>query len=536
MCACVTSRQAVPSATLGFTPCGSPSKVTTHLMSGDMIRALDEADSSTSPATIIGLENTDCTNAYPHSDEHMVISSPKHRNHSAQYPVFRSCLVRINSSPDLGDDTRADFQMFSTSPPLETTQSETDTTPTRSCLVARKGLDARKTRRVRFSTSTPITFTILSSLEYDRSPHPVVPRLTYRDVLEMRELKIEISLVTKKQQALAGLVSDSLTSDNRIQTPAPVSGCNQDSEILSTPLDSPTSFLNDPKTNAIFSNPPSIAVASSFPSSEKLIARLYDMGEFCPPAQESGMGLKVEPSFGLDRVESGDSLHNDFKKHMLASSPCDGSLSSLRRKTSGDFTLEESEFQKELRKAREELEAIAVQEARLGLASQLAGGIKPTKSEQHSVTLGTTNGPHSWDRALRHSPSLSSESTGTRSRTSSHSSLRHAGASNSVFASDPSPARPPRSMSAHDATPTTHARSFAATNDEDEEGSCLFPNKRPSLPERASSFRPPSPILAPFARSTPIKSNSYQGSSPVSRSKDSIFHQQSPIMAPFTNS
>lgn len=375
-------------------------------------------------------------------------------------------------------------------------------------------------------------------------------------MLELREMKVEMALVTKRQQGAAGLTDDALLGINKARSLSQEAGLGLQTNRDGRPH-SPFSLFEEDES--VENLPPSpSALTSSFPSSVKLVSRLHEMGEFRPPARERGMGLKVEPTFGLDRVASGDSLRDDFAKHLSGNG--DGSVHSLRRKTSGEFAVEESDFQKELRKAREELEAIAVQEARLGMASQL-GGAKSNKGEQHSVAMGSSGSstPHGLG-IIRPSPSFSSDNVnaGNRSRKSSLASQQGGAESETSSSANPGamfsglPAERESFAPVHQSI-----KSGIVPNGDQDEGSLLFPSKTPTVTRpftriarppppplsSKSAFRPPSPILAPFARSAPIRATTQRtdnlGPARTSQeppSKGSIFDAPAPILAPFARS
>lgn len=580
------SRSFFAKSTHGFTRCTSPSPDSRAFVL-DLTSCDDESDMSITPtplapaqtATMVG--PAEAKKVGPgliidlgeqrrretkRSDEEDEVerSSPQHRKFPANARIFRSCLSRTISSPamEMAGAALGSATTTPIAPPgLYSTRSESETLSTRS---HRASLG--RPARVTFCEKLPPTFPTHPNYDYDRSPHPVVPRLSYRDVLELREMKVEMALVTKRQQGAAGLTDDALVGGAK---PAPPqdSGLGLQMNREGRP-NSPFSLFEDDES--VENLPPSpSALTSSFPSSIKLVSRLHEMGEFRPPARERGMGLKVEQTFGLDRVASGDSLRDDFAKH-LSGGNGEGSISSLRRKTSGEFAVEESDFQKELRKAREELEAIAVQEARLGMASQL-GGAKSNKGEQHSVAMGSSGSSTPLGLGIiRPSPSLNSETMGHLRSSSSLSSVNGGNRSRkSSLASQQGGLEADASTDISIGGLPSERASFAPIHssiksgilqgDDGDEGSLLFPSKalqpsstrltarsaRTHVPPSQSknNFRPPSPILAPFARSAPIRATTQRTetlgtakSSQEGGSKGSIFRPPSPILAPFARS
>ncbi|KAJ9092272.1 hypothetical protein QFC21_006914 [Naganishia friedmannii] len=213
----------------------------------------------------------------------------------------------------------------------------------------------RKQQSVRFCSKPPLEGVALRQCEYDRTSHPVVVRLTYREMVELREMKIDMGIVTKRQVVAGGSVGNTLSDQShKRNTPRarPLSesalcarfntGDGTASERLGSGADT------DGATSTAY-----ITRASEFPSSPRLLSRLRDMGEPRPPARGSGFGASVEPKFGFDKAMDYDSPP-----------PIRDSTRRLARKVGGDFAVEESEFQKELRKARAELETIEVKEVR----------------------------------------------------------------------------------------------------------------------------------------------------------------------------
>ena len=472
---------------------------------------------------------------------------------------------------------------LSASPPrLFTARSETETASTRMYHASYDRSSMRK-RGVTFCEKLPSTFPTHPKHDYDRSPHPVVPRLTYRDVLELREMKVEMALVSKRQQGARGLTNETMAAAS-VAVPIkahekakelglalnPIGGRASGSALSHLMDDDESVETTSPSPSPIDSSFRKRASASSFPSSIKLVRRLDEMGDFRPPARERGMGLMVEPTFGLDRVASGDSLRDDFARQMPVSRQ--GSISSLKRKTSGEFAVEESDFQKELRKAREELEAIAVQETRLGMASQL-GGTQSNKGEQHSVAMGGsgTSTPLGLGIGRPTVPSNSDAASPIRSTFASSGLSGIPRSRSSSFAPQPYPPQTESSTLLEQASVSglpiertsigpnrmTHTLKLDQTVEEDR-GSLLFPAKdnkaatrppartnRPTLPPPKSrnAFRPPSPILAPFARSAPIRATTQLNETPDTagatakdKPKRNIFSPPSPILAPFARS
>lgn len=122
---------------------------------------------------------------------------------------------------------------------------------------------------------------------------------------------------------------------------------------------------------------------SVFPSSPFLVSQLQRLPHPQPPARATGVGIAVQPTFDMDGLNSPTSGLSSTRGRSQSSlrtnsyaSPT--TRSRLARKTSsdsintspststfgGDQVDEESEFQRELRKAREELDMLAVKEMR----------------------------------------------------------------------------------------------------------------------------------------------------------------------------
>jgi hypothetical protein len=433
----------------------------------------------------------------------------------------------------------------------------------------------RKRPCVRFCDKPPVEFVALQRTEYDRTPHPVVIRLTYRDVLELREMKVELGIVTKRQMAGGGNASSTTPDQNQ-------------NWITSSPR---RSLSGD-----IFSSGPdeaglgrrgSATLASEFPSSSRLVSRLREMGEPQPPERESGMGISVEPTFGLDKVTNYDSP------------PPTVNLSRrLSRKTSGDFAVEESEFQKELRKARAELEMISVQEARkdikhrdeiqshgLAIASGPSSGPLPSLKLQQNASLELERKPslsifsNSYlgvgfpaknAASLYEPPSptiMYGEGTTPTART-------FASSIHSPNAATPRAMKPAPLLSGcapnHAAQSTNlgqergdHAKQLYPVGSEPvsilQDASVSSARSRTAPLQIKPGFRPPSPILAPFARSSTLLAaqtatepthikrpiglrRESSESRPIGRSTSNstapprVLKPPSPILAPFARS
>jgi hypothetical protein len=357
----------------------------------------------------------------------------------------------------------------------------------------------RKRRNVRFCTLPPSECDALRKCEYDRTPHPVVIRLTYRDILEMREMKVELGIVTRRQVAGGGSAGALLQNQKRNTSPIrPLSGGSAFSKPDRTPT--VTDDLSSPYEPR----------ASEFPSSSRLLSRLREMGEPQPPVRESGMGICVEPTFGLDKVTNQDPL------------PV-GPPRRLSRKTSGDFALEESEFQKELRQARAELEMVAVQEVR----EKNVHDRDRLKTHGLLPASGPKNLPSALQRnsglELERKPSLSifsnsypgvafpDKNAASLYEPPSPSAGGFATPIGRTFASglhSPSTVSPRQSPATwHTSAQPDHAR---ATRESSDSGQLVGLNiiasdlDLPTASPQPAEFRPPSPILAPFARSTAL--------------------------------
>ncbi|KAJ9115892.1 hypothetical protein QFC22_005035 [Naganishia vaughanmartiniae] len=286
-------------------------------------------------------------------------------------PMFAGDIIDLHDQED---------SLSNISNSLQTSENEEgEIGPSRqAALSGAFSLDAtarRKRRSVRFCDKPPLECLALQRSEYDRTPHPVVIRLTYRDVLELREMKVELGIVTKRQIAGSGNAATTILGQNQKRNESPTRSLSGDifSSGSNAWEESPVAGSRDTDMDSS----PTVTRASEFPSSSRLVSRLREMGEPQPPARESGMGISVEPTFGLDKVTNYDSP-----------APVGNSSRRLARKTSGDFAVEESEFQKELRKARAELEMISVQEARKDIKYR-------DKIQSHGLAIvsGPSTGP-----------------------------------------------------------------------------------------------------------------------------------------------
>lgn len=369
------------------------------------------------------------------------------------------------------------------------------------------GNGKRKRRNVRFCTLPPVECDALRKCEYDRTPHPVVIRLTYRDILEMREMKVELGIVTRRQVAGGGSAGALLQQNKRNTSPVrPLSGGSAFSKAERTPTVAVPKDLSSPYEPR----------ASEFPSSSRLLSRLREMGEPQPPVRESGMGICVEPTFGLDKVTNHDPL------------PVAGPPRRLSRKTSGDFALEESEFQKELRQARAELEMVAVQEVREKNVHDRdrlkTHGLLPVPGPSQNLPSVLQ---HNSSLQLERKPSLSIFSNsypGVAFPDKNAASLYEppspsvGGFVTPTGKTFPSGLHSPNTVSPRQSTATWHTSAqpeqARPMTRESNDSPCqqlvglnIIPNdlKLPSVSSQPSSeFRPPSPILAPFARSTAL--------------------------------
>lgn len=110
------------------------------------------------------------------------------------------------------------------------------------------------------------------------------------------------------------------------------------------------------------------ALSSAFPTSPHLVSSLQQLPLPYPPARETGMGFSTSTTTtAMDRSLSLTSSHSHQGRHTPTRTDSYGSDGSYRlnRKTSSDsMTDGESEFQRELRLAKEELEGLAVKEMR----------------------------------------------------------------------------------------------------------------------------------------------------------------------------
>lgn len=372
----------------------------------------------------------------------------------------------------------------------------------------------RKRRNVRFCDLPPRECVALLKSEYDRTPHPVVIRLTYRDILEMREMKVELGIVTKRQVAAGGSAGSTvLPNQNRNASPVrSLAGGRQSG-------DTDAAGINDESVEEDKS--PYATRPSEFPSSSRLVSKLREMGEPQPPVRESGMGICVEPTFGLDKITNQDPP------------PIRGPSRRLARKTSGDFAVEESEFQKELRQARAELEMVAVQEVRekniqdrdrlkthgLALNSpshrpnlpsvlQYNQGVELERKPSLSIFSNSYPGVRFPDKnaASLYEP-LSPTSQVTPTARAFPSSIHSP--STTPRAHGPKTYRSPSSENNYDiSTPPREISQSGAVDSSPRDSrrteQTPVENALQSPPIKAG-FRPPSPILAPFARSTSLR-------------------------------
>lgn len=343
----------------------------------------------------------------------------------------------------------------------------------------------RKRRNVRFCHLPPAECAALRKCEYDRTPHPVVIRLTYRDILEMRELEVELGIVTRRQVA-----GGTLLGQKRNTSPVrPLSGGSALADTM------PSNNVDVEELS------PYETRASEFPSSSRLLSRLREMGEPQPPIRESGMGICVEPTFGLDKVASPPQPAGPPRR--------------LSKKTSGEFAVEESEFQKELREARAELEMVAVQEVREkniqdrdrvkthGLMpgplprnppSIPHGGLELERKPSLSIFSNSYPGvafPDKNAASLYEPPSPSFHGIVTPTARTFPSGLHSPGSTprpSTAWRPSISEERPSREKSEQVVGLNIIAQDLDLPT--------------ASSPSPSSAFRPPSPILAPFARST----------------------------------
>ncbi|KAJ9105062.1 hypothetical protein QFC19_003694 [Naganishia cerealis] len=434
---------------------------------------------------------------------------------------------------------------------LQTSENEGETESSQQAgLSAAFTLDAnakRKRRSVRFCDKPPMECVALQKCEYDRTPHPVVIRLTYRDVLELREMKVELGIVTKRQVAAGGSAGSTLLNQNYKRNTSPTRPLSGGIfSAGSSPSDGNTSeqgsLTNGSDIDSAPASPACVTRASEFPSSSRLVSRLREMGEPQPPARESGMGINVEPTFGLDKAMNYESPP-----------PSRGNTSRrLSRKTSGDFAVEESEFQKELRKARAELEMVAVQKVRerniedrdkikshgLSIISGLSAGPARPSTLQKTTGLELERKPslsifsNSYpavgfpdkNAALYEPPSPTAPYGGVvtpTARAFSQSIYSPNASTPRAIKSTPFPSG--YSLSTPTASLPAEAVAFEQERSPNSDSvmqsdvivgsdpvsivldSAGLPSRRPTLTQQAKpGFKPPSPILAPFARSSTL--------------------------------
>ena len=386
-----------------------------------------------------------------------------------------------------------------------------------SALPSEEANTKRKRRNVRFCDLPPRECVALLKSEYDRTPHPVVIRLTYRDILEMREMKVELGIVTKRQVAAGGSAAAAALLQNQRRNASPVrslAGARQsgDSDAGMTIECSQGSMSEEESKSPYVTRP------SEFPSSSRLLSKLREMGEPQPPVRESGMGICVEPTFGLDKVTNQDSL------------PVRGPSRRLARKTSGDFAVEESEFQKELRQARAELEMVAVQEVRdknvqdrdrlkahgLALSSpsnrpnrpsvlQYNQGVELERKPSLSIFSNPYPGVRFPDKnaASPYEP-LSPTATATPTARAFPSSIHSP--NTTPRGNGPSRYRSPTlSDGNNDLATPPKAESPGGHSGPQDTRNGRSPETGLQSPPLKAGFRPPSPILAPFARSTSLR-------------------------------
>ncbi|GHJ90156.1 hypothetical protein NliqN6_6558 [Naganishia liquefaciens] len=375
----------------------------------------------------------------------------------------------------------------------------------------------RKRRSVRFCELPPRECVALLKSEYDRTPHPVVIRLTYRDILEMREMKVELGIVTKRQVAAGGGAGVASLLQNQKRNASPVRNLAGGRQSVGSDPDLRIQ-CNQESAFDEESKSPYATRPSEFPSSSRLLSRLQEMGEPQPPVRESGMGICVEPTFGLDKITNQDSP------------PIRGPSRRLARKTSGDFAVEESEFQKELRQARAELEMVAVQEIRdkniqdrdrlkahgLALSSpphrpnlpsvlQYSQGVELERKPSLSIFSNPYPGVRFPDKNAASpyeplSPTATATPTARAFSPSIHSPNTTPRANGAMRYRSPT-----LSDSIYDLATPPKAESPGVQSGSQPVRSGDSPDDALPSPCLKAGFRPPSPILAPFARSTALR-------------------------------
>jgi hypothetical protein len=215
------------------------------------------------------------------------------------------------------------------------------------------------------------------------------------------------------------------------------------------------------------------------------------------------MGISVEPTFGLDKVANSPQQPVPSRR--------------LSRKTSGDFAVEESEFQKELRQARAELEMVAVQEVREKNIQDRdrvkTHGLLPVPSGRNSPSVS----PHP-GLELERKPSLSIFSNsypGVAFPDKNAASLYEPPSPSFHGIVTPTARTFPSGLHSPGSTPRQNTAWRPSLSEErpsraEKSGQVVGLNiiaqdlelPTASAPSPSPAFRPPSPILAPFARST----------------------------------
>lgn len=358
------------------------------------------------------------------------------------------------------------------------------------------------------------------------------------------------------------------------ESPHPATGGGEPGASIRSPTSSLFLFDSQSDQDSTYSNSclspssPS-AWASAFPTSSRLVSRLNEMGDLLPPEPEAGMGMTVEPTFGLDGRMDAASM-----RLAEAAAAADRGRR-LARKNSGEFyhrpkairrmTEEEqeqedeseSEFQRELRKAREELEVKAQEQFRTQQveerdrwklkAARESGSPRTapqaaSKSAAFFSTPITTTGPQ---RAVETvTTTTSSDSSATASPARSDGRASRPGSSDSSasdgslgFAStagltmrkvlhSPLPERDPSPL----ASPPTAVSSLERDDD-----ATLLPSTTQTSRSRVgnSIFHTTTAVPAPFARTSAL-TDSRKDNAPASQQRE--LKAPSPILAPFARS
>lgn len=260
-------------------------------------------------------------------------------------------------------------------------------------------------------------------------------------------MKVELGIVTRRQTSLSSGGVGGGVGARKVSDPvANRSGPGNGNGLGFGSIGGGGSYLNNTQsTNGRGSPmpeeetaPPSPSASfSSFPSSTRLISGLQRIPDPQPPRPASGMGLSFEPSFGLDSYARTDSNHgpgaglgggnypgrrgrmnsnsswNNGGKGEMSMGGGGGGMGPKRvqRKTSGDFSLEESTFKAELRAAKEELE-----KEELKAAGVRVGGVRASKAEKAvEASGGISDGGFGGSR----SPSANGSGSGSGSGYSS---------------------------------------------------------------------------------------------------------------------